>query len=243
MKKVLIIVAVVVILIAVGVYFLLSNLNSLVAGAIEKNGSDVTQTSVNVSGVEIALRDGRGSIKGLRVANPDEFEAPYAFSLEDITLDIDIKSLRDDPIVIEEVRIQAPTVSAEITETGASNIDELRKRVQEYSAGSKGEGDESGRAAKRIRIQQFVFEKGSVEVDASALGLEKRTIELPEIRLSDVGGESGAPPDAIAKIVLTAVAKKVTSEIAGSEIDRMIKEKLGGSITDKAKGLLDKIRK
>jgi uncharacterized protein involved in outer membrane biogenesis len=241
MKKILIIAAVVVVLIVVVAYSLLSNLNSIVAAAIEKNGSEVTQTDVSVSGVEIALRDGRGSIKDLRVANPDKFRAPYVFSLADITLDIDVKSLREDPVVIEEIRIQTPVVIAEVTKTGASNIDELRKRVQAYAAGSSKESGESDGPAKRIRIKRFIFEKGSIEADASALGIGKRTVALPEIRLNDVGGAGGAPSGEIAKILLTTLAGKAASEVAGSELNRLMEEKLGGSVTDKAKKLLEKI--
>jgi uncharacterized protein involved in outer membrane biogenesis len=234
--------AIVVIAIAVAAFYLLSNLNSLIAGTIEKHGSDVTDTSVRVSGVDISLREGRGSIKGLTVASPEGFEASDAFSLGDITVDIDLKSIREDPVVIDEIRIRAPVVNAEVTSTGASNIDELRKRVQEYAAGaSGGGGDESRGETKKFRIKRFVFEQGRVEVDASALGVEKQTITLPEIRLSDVGGASGAAPDEIAKVILTTVAKKVMSEIANSEVNRLIKDQLGDSITDKAKGLLEKI--
>ena len=243
MKKVLLIVAVLVVLVAVGVFFLFSNLNSLVAKAIEKHGSEATQTTVSVSGVEIKLRDGRGSIKGLRVANPEGFQARDAFSLGDIKVDIDIESVREDPIVIDEIRIQAPVVYAEVTKSGSTNITELRKRVQAATAGSTGEGVESGGPAKRIRIKQFVFEKGSIEVDASTLGIEKRTITLPEIRLSDVGGTRGALPNQIAKIVLSTLAEKTASEVAGSEVNRLIEDKLGGSLQDKAKELLDKIGK
>jgi hypothetical protein len=243
MKKLLIVGIVIIVLVVIIVVSLMSNLGSLVAKAIEKNGSNVTQTGVRVSGVHISLRDGRGSIRGLRVASPDGFETRTAFSLEEITVEIDIKSVRKDPVVIEEIRIQSPVVNAEITKTGTSNIDELRKRVQAYNAGTAGESDESSGRTKRIRIERFVFEKGSVEVDASALGLEKRTIVLPEIRLDDVGGTTGAPPDEIARIVLKAIAGKVTSEIAGSELDRSVKKKLGGSLGDKAKGLLEKIGK
>jgi uncharacterized protein involved in outer membrane biogenesis len=235
--------AIVVIVIVVAVFYLLSNLNSLVAGAIEKYGSDVTDTRVGVSGVDISLREGRGSISGLTVANPEGFEASNAFSLADITVDIDLKSVREDPVVIDEIRIRAPVVNAEITESGASNIDELRKQVQAYTAGASGGGDSdgSGGEKKNIRIKQFVFEQGRVEVDASALGVEKRTITLPEIRLTDVGGTSGAVPDKIAKVILTTVTNKVMSEIADSEVDRLIKDQLGDSAADKAKGLLDKI--
>lgn len=239
MKKVLIVVLVIVILIVVALVLLFSNLNSLVAKAIEKNGSNVTQTSVQVSGVDISLREGRGSIKGLTVASPQGFDARDAFSLDEIILDIDVQSLRGEPIVIDEIRITAPVINAEITKTGASNIEKIRENVNAYTAGGSGQSDGQ---AKLIRIKLFVFEQGRVEIDVSALGLENRTVELPEIRMSNVGGEAGAPPDEIAKIILTEVAKNVSSEIAGSQLDRLIREKLGGSITDKAKGLLDKIK-
>lgn len=242
MKKALIVVAVIIVLVVIALVLLFSNLNSLVAKAIEKHGSEVTQTSVSVSGVDISLREGRGTIKGLKIASPEGFEARDAFSLEDITVDIDIQSLRGEPVVIDEIRIQAPVVSAEITEKGASNIDQLRKNVQAYTSGPKEDDAESGGQAKRIRIKQFIFEQGSIEVDASALGLEERTITLPEIRISDVGGPNGAAPGEITKIILAAVGKKVTSEIAASEIQGQIKDKLGESLTDKAKGLLDKIK-
>ena len=131
MKKLLIVGVIAVVLIVVLVFVVLSNLDSLVAKAIEKYGSEVTQTSVHVSGVDISLREGRGSIKGLKVESPDGFEARTALSLDDVAIAIDIKSIREDPIVIDEIRIQAPVVNAEITRTGDSNIDELRKRVQD----------------------------------------------------------------------------------------------------------------
>jgi len=242
MKKLVISLAALV-LVAAGVatgYFFLSNLNSLVAGAIETHGSEVTDTQVGVSGVDISLREGRGSITGLRVASPDGFEARDAFSLGDITVDIDLGSVREDPIVIDEIRIQAPVINAELTEKGSSNIDELRKRVQAYTSGSSGSG--SSGDVKKILIKKFVFEEGRVVVDASAIGVEKQEITLPEIHLENVGGSDGATPDEIAKIIVTTVAKNVTSEIASSEIDRLIKKELGdGSLTDKASNLLKKI--
>ncbi len=245
MKKVLIIVSVIIVLIVVGVFLLLSNLNSLVAKAIEKNGTDATQTSVTVSGVELKLREGRGSIKDLKIASPDGFKASDAFSLHDITVGIDVESLRGEPIVITEILIQAPVINAEILKNGASNIDELRKRVQafseRFSGGSEDESDQSSAQAKKIRIDRFIFEKGSINIDASELGLEKRTIDLPEIRLSNIGGAEGATPDEITKIILEAVVEKVSSEIASSELRGLIEDKLGDSIKDKTKGLLDKI--
>ena len=89
------VIAIIVIAIAFAVFYLLSNLNSLVAEAIEIHGGNVTDTSVGVSGVDISIREGRGSIKGLTVANPDGFKKGNAFSLGDITVDIDLESGQD----------------------------------------------------------------------------------------------------------------------------------------------------
>lgn len=238
MKKILIVAAVIVVLIAAGIFLLMANLNSLVAKAIEKHGSEVTQTRVSVSGVEISLKEGRGTIRGLSVESPAGYDAREAFSLSDITLDIDLQSLRDDPIVIDEIRIVAPVVYAEATETGSTNIDELRKNVQASTSEATGSDDGgSGGQGKKIRIKKFVFEQGSIEVDATALGIEKRTLVLPEIRIDNIGGSGGATPADITRIVLEAVAKRAASEVAESGIKESLKKKAG----DEAKKVLDKI--
>lgn len=243
MKKLLIAALVIVVLVVVALVLLVSNLDKLVAKGIEKFGSDATQTQVSVSGVDISLREGRGSIKGLRVASPEGFDARTALSFEDITIAIDVKSASEDPIVIDEIRIKAPVVNAEITQAGETNINVLKKRAASYNAKVTVGGGDSGEPGKKLRIMKFVFEEGRIEVDASDLGIEKKTIVLPEIRLNDIGGAAGAWPEEIVKEIMTAVARQTSSAIADSEIDGLIKEKLGGSAVDEAKGVLEKVFK
>ena len=69
------VVGVVIVLVAVGaaIYYFVSSVDEIVARAIESNGSAVTGTTVSGSGVRISLRDAKGSIRGLRIANPDGF--------------------------------------------------------------------------------------------------------------------------------------------------------------------------
>ncbi|MDD3641882.1 MAG: AsmA family protein [Candidatus Krumholzibacteria bacterium] len=240
MRKLLVIVAAVVVLIAVVAFLLIANIDSLVAKAVERSGSEATGTDVRVSGVKIELRDGRGSVEGLTVANPDGYEAPHAFTLEDIAVDLDLNSLGKDPIVIDEIRVKAPAVHAVFTETGLLNIDELRKRIDAYARESGG-GEEQDGPAKRIRVARFVFEQGRIELDASALGLEKRTVALPGFDLGDLGGPRGAAPGEIAGEVLSAIAGRAASEVARSGVERLVEEKIGGTVGDKAKDLLKKI--
>ncbi len=242
MKKVLLRTLAVVVVVAIGaVLYTLTRLDSLVAGAIEDHGSRVTDTSVSVSGVDISLREGRGTIAGLVVASPGGYAADEAFTLGEITLDLDLQSLRGEPIVIEEIRVAAPVIRAEFAADGSSNIDDLRRRIQDYTAGIAADGDPADEDAKRLRIERFVFEQGRIGVDASALGLDERTVDLPAIRLEDIGGAEGALPDEIARAVLDALSRRAVAEIASSGVREAVKDKLSDAFGDEARGLLDRV--
>lgn len=250
MKRFLIIAAVVVLVVIGGVYFLLSNLDSIVAGLIEKYGSEATGTQVAVAGVEISLGDGRATIAGLRIDSPDGYAARQAFTLGEATVDMDVESLRGEPLVIDEIRVAAPVVHAEILESGASNLQDLQKNLQRYAesmgAGGGGGGDGGGSGAdeaKRIRISRFVFEQGRIEADASALGLEARTLTLPSIRIEDIGGDAGARPDEIALAVLGALTRQAATEVARAGLEQKAREMAEDEAKKQGQGLLDRITK
>lgn len=69
-----------------------------------------------VENVCIKLREGDGAVHGLTVANPADFDSPYAISLGETGLGIDIKSFRDEPYVINHITVRAPQVFFEINE-------------------------------------------------------------------------------------------------------------------------------
>ena len=56
----------VVVIAAVAIYFVVSRLDSLVEAAIERYGTEIAGVPVHVGSVSIALRDGRGTIRGPR---------------------------------------------------------------------------------------------------------------------------------------------------------------------------------
>jgi uncharacterized protein involved in outer membrane biogenesis len=234
-KPVIIVLAVAVVVVVAAAIFLTNNLGALVAAAIEKAGSEATGSPVEVTGVKLSLREGRGEVAGLSVGNPVGFSGEDVFNLEDIVLDLDLGSLRGEPIVIDEIRVEGPRVRAEFQEGGKLNLDVLRRRLQENAPR---EDAEAGASPKKLRIARLHFADGEIAVDASALGLEPRTVKLPAFDLTDLGGEGGATPDALAREVLGAVAKQAARDVAGSEAQRLIEEKLGGSIGDKAKDLI-----
>ena len=71
-KKLLIAGALLLVVIVGAVAYLASNIDSIVAKAIETYGPEMTGVSVNEKKVKIGLSDGRGEIGGLNVGNPNE---------------------------------------------------------------------------------------------------------------------------------------------------------------------------
>lgn len=245
-KVVLALVVVAVVAIAGGIFYVLTNLNSIVAGIIEDEGGKVTETGVSVSGVDISLREGRSTIAGLEVASPDPYGIGPAFSLGEITVDIDVESLRSEPIVIDEIRVAAPEVRAEFLANGSSNILKLQQNVQRFAAAQAGEGGGQGGGGdaadqKRIRIKSFVFEEGRIEVDATALGMPAKSLDLPSIRLDDIGGSDGARPDEIAQAVIEALTREASSQIAQAGVKAKLEGLAPDEVKEKVGNLLEKL--
>lgn len=247
-KRVLLVVAGVLVLAGVGlVFFLASSLDGLVKRVIETTGSELTGTAVRVGSVEIDLRSGRGTLRELRVANPAGFSSADAFSLGEITLEIDLASVPKDPVVIRTVRIDAPSARLEVDAGGRTNLDVIRRHLEQSGSGSTGSGGgEAGTAGeesseRRLRIESFRFENGTVEADASAVGGSERSQPLPALQLSNVGGSGGGTPAEIGEQVLGAYTRQVAKVAAGGQLERLIDEKVGGQAGEAAKGVLRKL--
>ncbi len=237
-------IAALVVLVAAGaaIYTLLQNLDSIVAGAIQKYGSQTLGTSVRVGSVRIELTEGRATIRGLRVANPSGYSSGDAFSLGEISVQIDAGSVGDSPIVVPEVRIVAPQVRYEMAANAKSNIDVILANTRSSGGGAEGSGGGgSGGEPPRIAIGRFVFEQRRVEADFEALGGKQLETELPPVRLSKIGGSRGATPDEIGKQVATAFLGSVAKTVAREQGAALIEKELGGEAGEAAKGLLKNV--
>jgi len=217
MKQKLIIAVIAVLIVITGLFlYLYNNVDSIVKNGIERYGTDVCGTKVSVGSVDISLKSGRGTIRGLRVANPDGFSHDSVVELGDAIVAIDIGSINRDPIVITEIRVKSPLVSAEVDEKLATNIGKIRGHVQQYQArAAKPAGKQDAGFEKRIAIRSFVIELGTLKADATRVGREKGQWEMPPIELSNLGGERGVRPEAIAKVISVALftrAEQVAAE-------------------------------
>lgn len=225
-----------VIVIVAAVIYILSSLDTIVAGAIQKYGSQVTQTPVNVSSLSIDLQSGAAGIKQLSVGNPDGFSAPNIFTLGGISTKLDIASIGNDPIIIEEILIDKPDVFYEINKAGDSNIEALQKNIAQSTGGSGEAADDTSKSSgPKVVIRKLVIAGGKIDAIVAALGNKSHTAELPRIQLNDIGGKSGGATGAeIAKQVTNAIIAEVGPAIATLGLEKYV-----GKSLDEAKSLLN----
>lgn len=217
---------VVVVVIAAAVFFLWSNLGSVIKAAIEKYGSEITQAKVSVSDVELSASSGEGALKGLTVGNPAGFKTDNAFRLGAVSLKVDTATITGDPIVIKEVVIQAPEVTYEWA-SGGSNLDAIKRNVdaftQKMGGGSSAASDEG--PGKKVIIENLYVRDGRVDVAAGFLQGKKMGAPLPTIHLKDIGKEEqGASAGEVAEKVISAIIASAGKAVSSLNLDDLAKK-------------------
>lgn len=214
MKKILL---VIIVAIAIGLYYIFTNINSIVKTAIENYGSQTTKTAVNVDNVKIKLTDGAGAISGLSIANPKGFESKNAFALGAIETQIDIKSLAKEPITIDKIIVRKPQIFYELNKSGASNLNELYKNIA-----ASGGTNASKPAAKSNEPKLIIrrFQLADATIDANVVPLNKKyTLKLPAIELQNLGGKNGATPSEISRQILDTITQRALAAVKQAGID------------------------
>jgi uncharacterized protein involved in outer membrane biogenesis len=233
MKKLLYIGGALLVVIAIGLYFLFSSLNSIVKRVVEKVGSDATQVRVSLSGVDIQITTGKGAMRGLTVRNPSGFKSDWAFNLGEISLQVDVGSVMKDTVIIKEIVIAAPDVTYELASLG-SNIDALQRNLNAYMGGG-GATAEKSEGGKKLVIENLYVRNGKVNVSATALGGKTMTTPLPDIHLTNIGKQSGgATAGQVAQQVLSAITQAAAKAATSlPEIGKLV-----GSMKERAAGVV-----
>ena len=238
MKKLMIGVLALTVVVVGGLVFVWSNLDSMVKDAIQTYGSEATKTQVSVADVKLELESGKASIRGLNVGNPSDFADPNIFELGEISVNIDVATINQNPIVIDEIMIKAPAIVYEINKAGVSNVDMLKKNLglagkESSSSSSSDDGDEI-----KMIIRKLVVEGTTAKVRIAALGDTEKTVSLPRIIMTDVGKKSGG---ATAAEVAQLLSSKLISNVKGSVAKIGVGQYLGKSADMFKKGALDKV--
>ncbi|HPG00040.1 MAG TPA: AsmA family protein [Kiritimatiellia bacterium] len=219
MKKVIkglaiLVVLVVIIVVVVANFFL----GSIVQWGVETGGPVMLGVPVKLESVKFALVRGHVGLRGFVLGNPKGFKTEKALSVDEITVDLDVRSLLSDTIIIKRIYIDAPDINYELG-LGKSNLG----RLLEQAGGapqSKGENEpEAKKSSKKVVIDEILIENGKVHVSAKMTMGATAPIPLPTIRLTDIGKEEnkkGASPADVIRTILGAILGSVGKLVTGT---------------------------
>ena len=232
-------VIVLVVVVAAALWWLASSAESLVESAIEDVGTELLGTPVRVGGVSLDLSAGRGEVRRLRIANPKGFSSNDVLAAERIVLDLDVASLTESPLVLDEVSLDGLVALFEVGPDGVSNVDTLTRRL------SRGDGAEPEAAVgppTRLRIRRLSVEGGRIIGRPPPESQEEaREIALPAVRMRDVGGASGGTPSEIGRAFLLRLTRQVAAAAARDRLGRYLEEQIDEHLEgagEAAKGIL-----
>jgi len=229
-KILLIGVVIIVLIVAIGVTLVGSNINRIVKAVVEDAGTEVTGTSVVLSEANITLREGSGSLYGLSIANPATFSAGNAFELGEISVDLELTSLGSDEIVLERIVVDGAQINFEEID-GKTNLQELLDRMQQYAG--EGGTETSEADTPKLVIQEFRFTNAEAMLTTSRLP-ESVTVKIPDLVLTDIGRKgTGVTAAEAGKQIMQPLIQKV---LEGSQ--RGLLDRLKTSTIDRLGGLL-----
>ncbi len=228
--------------------------------------SAVVGLPVELDEFQLGLWRGTASLRGLTVGNAEGFASPQAFSLGRVDLELDMSSLvpaalGSGPIGIRSLVVDAPAVFLDLNDNDRTNLEAILRRLPgeaapttgaggttrptggerptEGKTGEAGEGGATGaeRRPPKIRIGEMVMSRASFQV--SRAGDDTRSGTLEDIRIENVGGDTGVTAVALSAIVVSALARETLEQA----LELVVRQEAEQAVDRAANKLLDKLRK
>jgi len=205
-----------------GVFIILSyTIDGIVKSAIEKNGTELFQTEVDLGNVNISMWNGSSEIYGFTVTNPEQFSDQPAIEVDEIFLNLDLTSMLSDTIVIENIRISGARLFFEQEGFGIN----LRTLNQNMDLST----DEDDTI---IVIEQLIVENATVQVSSSIE--RERTVEanIENFELSGIGRDGNSTlKESMQQILAPLIEQAIQEAMTGGllqQLENKVRNLLGG---------------
>jgi len=176
------VVLVVVIVIAAGLFFI----DSLAKGGIEKAGTHAMGVETTLGGADIGLFSGSFGLDAFNVANPAGFPAPHFLDLGKAEMELKVGSLLSDTVVVPRIELKGIDLILE-KKDGQYNYQAILDNLAKLSSGEKS-AEPAAEGGKKVMVEQVLVT--DVKVTAPAIGDKSITINIPMIKLTNVGSDS-----------------------------------------------------
>lgn len=239
----------------IAVVMLIVFVNPSVKAAIEEGGTLALKVPVTVDDVDISFSDGKVSIKGLNVANPQGFKSSHAVKLGEIYVNLDPYSLSKDIVVIDDILIDGLDVSVETGMKGTNlkqlvkNVEELKNKVSEVtgvpSSGptSTPKGGQASSPGKKFFVKRLSITNGKGRLSGTFTGGKGITVKLKDKTLTNLGGKDGKglSMSEVFAVVMGAVSESTTTGAMTAGVALQNLGEVASKVSGGAKKLTDEI--
>ncbi len=213
-KFLLIAIGLVVVLLVSGFLILTVWLDSIVKSGIERIGTEMTDTRVTTDSVSISPFSGEGTIRGLRIANPEGFAQDVAMEIDNLFIRLDVRSLLSDEIVVREVRITSPVVYVE-QQLPDNNLATIRSSIRAAASGATS-------SDATLVIEHLFMETGTVNLYTRIGGERSQRFEMSSIELTGVGrGDQEKHVEEVVLQIAEQVARKALQSAVQSGFEQL----------------------
>ena len=229
LAKTLIWLVIIVVVLGVFVQFWLDN---AIQWSVNKFGPKVLGVDTSVQRVYLSPAQGRVTLEGLHVGNPEGFNTDGIFDLSKVDVDLSMRSLFSDPIVVSHVVVDGMEVTYEqglLRSNVGTLIDNLsgEKKPDDKEEPEEPEEKAEGEGRKLI-IEKFSLANSKVRVAMTGMMGLGVPIPLPSMELEGIGAKSGgATGKDVALELLKDIGGLVTGTVTG----------VGGVVADGAKAV------
>jgi uncharacterized protein involved in outer membrane biogenesis len=190
----------------------------LAGDTIRQVGTARLGVATDVEEVQVAWLDQEVALRGLRIANPQGFEAPHLLTLDVVDVRFDVTASRPDRLVIPHLELRGLTLNIE-RERGRTNyqhvLKAVRKRRDMVRLASAPAGPPSSASlparvdrTRSVVIQHLVIRDATANVKLDVLGRTTRVrVPLPDLELHDIETVGQA------RMQLTAVSAQVAQTV------------------------------
>ena len=238
MKKLAIAGAVLLVLVAIGVFWAYRSADVMVKTTLERYGPDVLGVPVNVAEVSLSPQTGAGRVRGVEIGSPPFFASQHTAHFGEIRVALDPLTLADDVVLIREVTVDSPRIVYERGREG-SNLDAIQKSIDAYVKRAEREGAPAAgtRPPRRFIVDRLTIRGGTVTMTNPALKGQGITFDLPELTLTDLGKpEGGLRASQVASRVTNALIREIARKML-TNVELLKKGGVEGAV-DALKGLI-----
>lgn len=205
-KRLIVLLVVLVILVIGGIIFAFTRIDALFKKAVETGGTYALGVKTTLVSADVELTQGKVSMSGLNVANPDGYKSDKFFGLGAGSVQVALQTVQQPVIEVPSLNLSDIRVNLEKS-GGKANYKVILDNLARLGSGSKEPQPSSG-TEKKFIINEVDIRNVVVHVDLIPEGGALTQVDVPieQIQLRNVGTASkGLPAGELAKVIVKAV--------------------------------------